>query len=77
MDPWMLYESQATDRHNQARERQLLAALNQPHNVQTWRRRTAFQSGLLLLRCARRLIQYGKPPVEASASSMPTLRRIR
>lgn len=70
MDHWMDYESQAIDRRNAARQRQIQHVLHESLGHHCWRRRAALRCGLLLLRYARRLIAYGKPTV-ASRGAVP------
>lgn len=63
MDLWMDYESKAWDRREAERQRAMQRLLHEKQR-QYWHRRTALRCGLVLMRCARRLIAYGKPAPE-------------
>lgn len=64
MDPWMEYQSKAWDRREAERQRAVRRLLREHSPQRAWRKRTALRCGLLLMRCARRLIAYGKPQPE-------------
>lgn len=77
MDIWTLYQSKAEDLRTRRREQHLRDCLSDAETCQTWRQRTAFSSGLVLLRLARRLIRYGKPALESASQPLPAARSPR
>lgn len=71
MDMWMDYQSKAVDREAAQREYHMRELAGRAPNVRTLRRRTAFYTGLMLMRWSRRLLAYGKPAVDHSVALRP------
>jgi hypothetical protein len=76
MDMWLLCERKTELLHKRLHEQQLRDQIEFPTARRTWRRRSAFQCGLMLLRLARRLIQYGRPSAPPQVDLPPVLRQI-
>ena len=76
MDIWQLCERKTELLHKRMHEQHLRDQIEAPAARRTWRRRSAFQCGLILLRLSRRLMQYGRPVMQAPAEMPAAFRQL-
>lgn len=74
MDIESLHRRKVEQLTAQLQQQWLREQLGISHTGSAWNKRAALRCGLLLLRLARRLIRYGKPPI-AAESQLPLLPR--